>query len=78
MSGITLANAQAVLDALVQAQIDDPAGALGSVTIGGRTVSWKGADDLIKMVNYWSGVVADLKRSAAGAQRHGRSVASFR
>lgn len=75
---ITLVQAQAVLDALIQAQIDDPLGALGSVTIQGRTVSYKGADDLIKMVNYWSGIVADLRRKAARAQRHGRSVASFR
>jgi hypothetical protein len=75
---ITLAQAQQVLDALVQAQIDDPVGTLGSFTIAGRTVSYKSADELIKSINYWSGIVARLQRSAAGAPRHGRSVASFR
>lgn len=78
MSGITLTQAQQILDALIQAQIDDPIGALGSVSVGGRTVSYKSADELITQTNYWSGVVADLQRKAAGANRHGRSVASFR
>lgn len=73
---ITLADAQEILNALVQAQKDDPLGALGSVTINGRTVSYKSADDLIKMLNYWQNMVARLQRS--GSRRHGRSVASFR
>jgi len=69
MSGITLANAQAIVEALVQAQISDPVGALGSVTIGGRTVTYKSADDLIKMLNYWQRTAANLQRIAAGVSR---------
>jgi hypothetical protein len=78
MSGITLTQAQQILDKLIQAQIDDPIGALGSVNVAGRTVSFKTADDLIKMIDYWSAVVARLQRQAAGGSRHGFAVADFR
>lgn len=74
---ITLASAQEILSALVEAQA---AGAteFASVSIAGRTVSYRGAAELATQINYWSRVVAGLQRQAAGRSRHGYSVADFR
>jgi hypothetical protein len=78
MSGITLAQAQQVLDALMQAQIDDPSGSLGSVTVNGRTVTYRSAEDVIKLINYWRSIVAEKSRQAAGGSRISVRRASFR
>lgn len=69
MSGISLADAQTILTALIEAQKCDPVGAIGSISINGRTVTYKGSDDLIKQVNYWARIVAGLQRNAAGVSR---------
>ena len=74
MSGITQAQAQANLDSLVNAQINN----MLSVSIGGRTVSYRTGKDLIDAINYWSRVLAGLQRTAAGLSRHGMSAAAFR
>lgn len=74
---ITLANAQTILDNLIEAQAAGVS-EFTSVTIGGRTVTYRSADDVIRLVNYWSRVVAQLQRKAAGRSRHGFSVADFR
>jgi hypothetical protein len=74
---ISLENAQAILNALVQAQMSDPIGALGAVTIGSRTVQYKSGDELIKMINYWSNLVTQLTMKRAGAPSFGRSVGVF-
>lgn len=76
-TNISLSDAQTILDGLIRAQKEDPIGALESVNVGGRTYSFKSADDLIKMINYWSGIIAQLKRNAAGASTFGRSAAIF-
>lgn len=78
MSGISRADAQEILDRLIDAHKCDPLGALGSVSIGGRTFTYKSAEDLIRMINYWSGVVADAQRVAAGQHRLSLAVADFR
>lgn len=78
MTDITLAQAQAVLDALVQAQISDPSGSLGSITVNGRTVTYRSADDVIKLINYWRNLVAEKTRIARGGSRIGMKLASFR
>jgi len=78
MSGITLAQAQQVLDALIQAQIADPSGSIGSVTVNGRTVTYRNAEDVIKLINYWRGIVAEKSRIAAGDSRLSMKRASFR
>ena len=78
MSDITLANAQQILDALIQAQLEDPAGALGSVTVGGRTTTWAGADDVIKLIEYWRGIVNQKRRAAAGQPGISMKLGSFR
>lgn len=77
MSGISLADAQAILDLNVQAQMADPAGTIGSYTLAGRTTTYKSAADLIDYIDYYSGIVARLQRKAAGGGRIGFSVASF-
>lgn len=78
MSGISQADAQAILDKLIEVQKCDPIGALGSVSVGGRTITYKNAEDLIRMINYWSGVVAGAQRAAAGKPRLGFAVSDFR
>lgn len=74
MSGITQAQAQANLDALLAAQSNN----ILSVSIGGRTVSYRNMADLTAAINYWSRVLAGLQRKASGQSRHGMSAASFR
>lgn len=71
---ITLAQAQANLDALLSVQ----SGNLLSVSIGGRTITHRSSKDLTDGINYWSRVVAGLKRSAGGESRHGMKAAAFR
>jgi hypothetical protein len=75
---ITLADAQTILNAHVEALKCDPVGMLGSVTIGGRTVTYKSAEELMQTINYWSRIVATLQRRAAGGSRHGYLLPNFR
>lgn len=70
---ITKAQAQAQLDALLSAQSNN----ILTVTIGGRTVTFRDAPDLAESVNYWQRVVAGLTREAQGVSRHGMRVARF-
>lgn len=77
MSGITLADAQAILNTLIEAQKCDPAGAIGSFSVGGHSVSYKSSQDLIDQVNYWSRTVAGLQRVASGQSRHSFVLPNF-
>ena len=77
MSGIPLSKAQEILDALIEQQVCDPSGNLGSVSVGGRTVSYRSAEDLLKLINYWSRIVAEQTRRAAGSPRHSMKTARF-
>lgn len=72
MSGITLIQAQQILDSLIVAQAAGVSG-FSSVSIAGRTVTYQNATDLIALINYWSRVVNRL----SGGGRAGYSVASF-
>lgn len=72
MSGITLIQAQEILDALILAQATGING-FSSVTIGGRTVSYRSAEEVITLINYWTRVVNRL----SGGGRAGYSVATF-
>lgn len=74
---ITLAQAQANLDALMAAQAGNPSG-LRTVSIGGRSVSYASAQEMLEAINYWTRMVNTLQRRAAGGPRHGYSVADFR
>lgn len=71
---ITLAQAQAKLDALMSASASNTL----SVSYGGRTVTYKSAQDLREDISFWTRLVAEKKRQQAGASRHGHSVAAFR
>lgn len=73
MSGITLTQAQANLDALLAVQ----AGSMASVSIGGRSYTSRSASDLIALINFWSRQVAVLSRAASGQSRHGFAVADL-
>lgn len=74
MSGITEEQAQANLDALVAAQSSN----LLSVSIGGRTVTYRTTADLTAAINFWVRVLNGIKRKAAGASRHSMAAAAFR
>jgi hypothetical protein len=64
-----------------QAQLDALLGALSSnmltVSIGGRSVTYRSASEIQSQINYWERVVAGFTRQAAGISRHGTSVVSF-
>ena len=74
MSGITLAQAQTNLDALLSVQ----ANPMASVSIGGRSYSYRSGADLLAQITYWQRLVAQLSRTAAGQSRHGYAVADLR
>lgn len=73
MSGITLAQAQAQLDALLEMQ----ATGMSSMSIGGRSYSFHSLSDMIEAINYWQSVVSQLQRVAAGGPRHDFAVADL-
>lgn len=73
MSGITLAQAQANLDALLAVQ----AGSMASVSIGGRSYTSRSASDLIDLINFWQRQVSVLSRVASGQSRHGYALADL-
>lgn len=73
-AAITLAEAQAKLDALKAAQ----AGETLTVRYGDRSITYRAAQEIIEQINYWARVVTELQRTAVGASRHGYAVADFR
>ena len=73
-TAITLAQAQAQLDALMTAQ----SGNTLTVRFGERSVTYRTATEIIEQINYWSRLVTELSRTAMGASRHGYAVADFR
>jgi hypothetical protein len=74
---MTLDQAQEIYNALIQAQIDDPLGTIGATSIRDRTISYRGADDLIKLINYYARLVAQLQRVAAGQSRVSYMLPNF-
>ncbi|MBP6638523.1 MAG: hypothetical protein KA179_12630 [Sulfuritalea sp.] len=73
MSGITLAQAQAQLDALMAATQSNSL----SVQYGERRVQYRSMTEIIEAIKFWESKVATLSRIAAG--RNGLSIrlASF-
>jgi hypothetical protein len=71
---ITVAQAQAQVDALLAAQ----QGGMLSVSIAGRTVTYRSLKDLTEALTYWTRVLAQAKRVQSGASRHGYAAADFR
>lgn len=63
---------------LKRALIDDPGGSIGSVTINGRTVAYRNAEDLEKLVVFWQRQQTLANSAAAGVPRINPKVALFR
>jgi len=74
MSGITLAQAQAKLDALMAANES----ASLSVRYADRQVTYRSAGEIIDLINYWRSEIATLERRAAGRSGLSYRLASFR
>lgn len=74
---ITLAQAEEILDSLVEASLAGVS-EFQSVSIAGRTVTYSNAADLQGRINYWQRIVNGLKRKAAGGRKHSFAVADFR
>lgn len=74
MSAITLEQAQAQLAALLAAQASN----MSTVSIAGRSVSYRSMGEITDAINYWTRMVNVLQRQAAGINRHGYRVADFR
>lgn len=74
MSGITLEQAQAQLDALLAAQV----GMTLTVSIGGRSVSYRSMSEMIDAVNYWQRIVLQLSRKASKQSTTSYRLADFR
>lgn len=68
MSGITLAQAQAQLDALLAATASQSL----SVRYAERMITYRSAKDIIDLINFWRSEIARLSRIAAG--RNGMAV----
>jgi hypothetical protein len=66
MSGITLTQAQTILNNLLEAQTCDPVTHVGSFSVEGRTVSYRSAEDLITLITFWEQKVAALTRASRG------------
>ena len=79
MSGITVIQAQATVDALVAAAqtFNGFARVSMQTTAGRRDVEYTSLDQLTKAINYWSRLLANLERKAGGYSRHGVSLADF-
>lgn len=77
MSGITVAQAQEMLDGLIEQQLCDPAGNIGSVSIAGRSITYRNSADLTDQIDYWRGLLTELQRKAAGMHRVGMKLAKF-
>lgn len=74
-TAITLEQAQAQLTAMLAAQ---SAGNLRSISINGRTTTFATSAEFIDQLNYWTRMVTEFQRRAAGRSRHGFAGASFR
>lgn len=80
MAGITLAQAQSNLDALVAAQANfDGSASVSISTAGGgrREITFASIDQITRAILFWSRTLAGLERRAAGRSRHGVSLADF-
>lgn len=74
---ITLADAQAALDSLVQAQAQGVT-EFSAVSVEGRSYSYRSIQEILEGIRFWSEIVTRLRRQAAGGKRLGYSVANFR
>lgn len=68
MSIFTVAEVDEIIAALKCQLLEDPMGTIGSVSINGRTVSYKSAEELEQIVTFW-----EKQKSKAAASAAGRS-----
>ena len=73
MSGITLAQAQAQLDSLMEMN----QGGILSSTINGRSVTFRSIEELLKAITFWNDMVNKLTRVAAGGTKHSYALAKL-
>lgn len=73
MAGITLAQAQEHLDAALSIQ----ATGMLSMSINGRSYSYRSMNDLLEAITFWECKVHQLQRVAAGGARTDFAVADF-
>lgn len=77
MSIFTVAECDQIIEALKTQLIEDPSANIGSVAVGSRTVTYRSAEDLEKLINFWARQKAQAQAAAAGRGRVGISVAKF-
>lgn len=65
------------ISAHYDAMAGDPVGLLSAVTINGRVIEYKGADDMWTHLNNMEATLAQLKRSRDGVPSFGRSAGVF-
>lgn len=75
MSGITLEVAQARLDALLTSSAS---GRLSTRFADRQTVYYNSRKEMLDEITYWSRIVAQLQRTAAGQSQHGFVLADLR
>lgn len=78
MSIFTAAECNEAIENLKCQLIADPGGMIGSVTINGRSVSYKSAEDLEKLISFWQRQLRLAQSSAAGVSRINPKVALFK
>jgi hypothetical protein len=71
---MTLTQAQERLDALLAANASN----MLTVSIGGRSVTYRSVDEITKQIAYWQRTIAGLQRAAAGVSSHAIAVARFK
>lgn len=77
MSIFTVAECQEAIENLKCQLIADPGGMIGSVTIAGRSVSYKSADDLERLVAFWQRQLTLAQGASSGVPRINPKVARF-
>lgn len=73
MTAITIDQARTRLNAMLEAQV----GGMLSVSINGRTVTYRSLTELDDAIIRWSRIVTNLERTAAGGSPARYSLARF-
>lgn len=77
MTLFTVAECDTAIAALKEQLVCDPAGSIGSMSINGRTVTYRSAADLQEILRMWMRNRSDAARAIAGVGRTKMSVAKF-
>lgn len=77
MSIFTVEECDRMIAALKCRLIEDPGGAIGSLSVDGYTVSYASAEDLEKRITMFTRLKSDAARAASSSGRLRGSVADF-